>query len=122
VYYASDYGNLSGGGPEQLKFGSDQSGLSAAQLSQIQFRAGSSSNLYSAKILATGEVVPDQAIAARPSVSASKHGNDVVLTWPSGWSLQTATNVVGPYFDVLGATSPYTNSMTDPQRFFRLHQ
>ncbi len=110
-------GNSSGGGAEQLKFGTDESGLTSAQLSQIQFQVGT--NSYSAKILNTGEVVPDQVF--RPSVAFSQQGNNLVLTWPSGWSLQTATNASGPYANISGATSPYTNDMTlDPQRFFRL--
>src|SRR6185312_3812964 len=54
-------GNASGGGAEQLKFGADQSGLTPAQLNQIRFRV--STNLYSAKILNSGEVVPDQPAA-----------------------------------------------------------
>jgi hypothetical protein len=112
-------GNSSGGGAEQLKFGTSQSGLTSGQLSQIQFRVGT--NSYSAKILNTGEVVPDHVIT--PFVAFSTQGNNMVLTWPAGWSLQTATNVAGPYSDVLGATSPYTNNMTlDRQRFFRLAQ
>ncbi|EEF59592.1 hypothetical protein Cflav_PD2499 [Pedosphaera parvula Ellin514] len=114
-------GNPSGGGAEQLKFGTNQSGLTPAQLSQIRFRLGNSTNLYSAKILNTGEVVPDRVI--QPSVAFSKQGNNLVLSWPAGWSLQSATNVPGPYFDVSGATSPYTNDMTfEPHRFFRLRQ
>lgn len=114
-------GNLSGGGAEQLRFGTDSSGLTPAQLSQIRFSTTTSTNLYSAKILNTGEVVPDQAISS--SVAFSTQGNNLVLTWPPGWTLQTATNVPGPYFDVPGATSPHTNDMTlDQQRFFRLRQ
>jgi hypothetical protein len=113
-------GNLSGGGAEQLKFGTSQSGLTPAQLNQIRFRAGSSSDLYSAKILNTGEVVPDHLIA---SIALSKQGNNLVLSWPSGWFLQSATNVLGPYFDISGATSPFTIDMTvGQQRFFRLRQ
>jgi hypothetical protein len=112
-------GNPSGGGAEQLKFGTDQSGLTFAQLSQIQFQVGT--NSYPAKILDTGEVVPDQAF--RPSVAFSQQGSNLVLTWPLGWSLQTATNTPGPYFDIPSATPPYTNDMTlDPQRFYRLRQ
>ncbi len=111
-------GNVSAGGTEQLKFGTDQSGLTSTQLSQIRFRIGT--NVYGAKIVDTGEVVPDQFI---PPLAFSKHGNDLVLTWPSGWTLQTATNVPGPYSDVSGATSPYTNAIPpDGQRFFRLRQ
>lgn len=45
--------------------------------------------------------------------------NRVVITWDCG-VLQSATNVVGPYLDVVGATSPYTNiSTTPPTRFYR---
>jgi len=112
-------GNPSGGGAEQLKFGADQSGLTSAQLSQIQFQIGT--NSYSAKILNTGEVVPDHAIL--PSVAYSQQGKNLVMSWPSGWTLQSATNVPGRYFDVQGATSPYTNDTTlDRRRFFRLRQ
>jgi hypothetical protein len=112
-------GNPSGGGAEQLIFGADQSGLTPAQLSQIQFNY--SSNIYSAKILDTGEVVPDQVF--RPSVAFSQQGSNLVLSWPSGWSLQSATNLPGPFSDVSGATSPFTTNMTlEPQQFFRLRQ
>ncbi|HZR20157.1 MAG TPA: hypothetical protein VFE51_22940, partial [Verrucomicrobiae bacterium] len=114
-------GNLSGGGAEQLKFGTDQSGLTPPQLSQIQFRIGSSTNFYSAKILSTGEVVP--ATASEPGVAFSRQGNNLILTWPAGWSLQSATNVPGPYFDIPGATPPYTNDQRlQQQQFFRLRQ
>ncbi len=112
-------GNLGGGGPEQLKFGSNQSGLTPAQLSHIRFRAGYPPDFYSAKILSTGEVVPDHVIA--PSVTSARQGNNLVLSWPAGWVLQSATNAPGPYSDVPGATSPYSFDMTSaPQQFFRL--
>ena len=112
-------GNPGGGGAEQLKFGADQSGLTSAQLSQIQFRIGT--NSYSAKILSTGEVVPGNVLTS--GVAYSQQGNNLVLTWPSGWTLQSSTNVFGPYSDVSSATSPFTNNMTlQPQQFFRLRQ
>jgi hypothetical protein len=112
-------GNLSGGGAEQLKFGTSQSGLTAAQLNQIQFQIGS--NIFTAKILNTGEVVPGQLATA--TIAFSHQANNIVLNWPQGWTLQTATNVGGPYSDVLSATSPFTNDTTlDPQQFFRLRQ
>ena len=114
-------GNPSGGGAEQLKFGTDQTGLTPAQLNQIHFNIGSATNFYSAKILGTGEVVPD--IAAAQGVAFSRQGNDLILTWPAGWSLQTATNVLGPFLDVPGATPPYTNDASLGQHnFFRLRQ
>jgi hypothetical protein len=46
--------------------------------------------------------------------------NKVVLTWPSGF-LQSSANVIGPYVDVPGATSPYTNViLAPPYTFYRL--
>lgn len=39
--------------------------------------------------------------------------NKVVVTWTTG-VLQSSTNVIGPYVDVLGATSPFTNSTPPP--------
>jgi hypothetical protein len=111
-------GNPSGGGAEQLKFGTSQSGLTPAQLSRIRF--DSSSNLFPAKILNTGEVVPNQEAGA--SVGVARQGTSLVLTWPQGWSLQMATNIAGPFFDIPEATSPYSNNVTGPRRFFRLRQ
>jgi uncharacterized repeat protein (TIGR03803 family) len=45
----------------------------------------------------------------------------VVLTWndPS-FVLQAAPAVTGTYTNIPGATSPYTNTITGPQQFFRL--
>jgi hypothetical protein len=44
-----------------------------------------------------------------------------ILSWTGTSTLQSATNVAGPYLDVPGATSPYTNdSGALPQQFFRL--
>jgi hypothetical protein len=56
-----------------------------------------------------------------PTIGASVSGTNLVLTWSGAFTLQSATNVAGPYGPVPGATSPHTNSLTsDPQRFFRL--
>ena len=47
-------------------------------------------------------------------------GGKFVITWSTG-TLQSATNVSGPYIDVSGATlPPYTNSVTGKQQFFRV--
>ena len=47
-------------------------------------------------------------------------GQDLVLSWSAPYILQSATNVLGPYSDVTGATSPfYTNTLLHPQLFFR---
>ena len=110
-----------GGGSEQLKFGTNQFGLTAEQLSKIRFRAGYPPDLYFAKILNTGEVVPSEVVP--PSILLTRQEGSFVLDWPPGWVLQSATNVVGPYADVPDAAAPYTNDVTAmAQRFFRLRQ
>jgi hypothetical protein len=48
-----------------------------------------------------------------PVLIAHISTNTVVVTWNCG-VLQSSTNVSGPYADVLGATSPYTNSSVAP--------
>ena len=53
-----------------------------------------------------------------------RNTNTVVVTWGTG-ILQAATNVLGPYVDLPGATSPYTNTILPnptypPYKFYRL--
>jgi hypothetical protein len=50
-----------------------------------------------------------------------QHSNQMTFTWSGPWALQTSTNVNGPYADLSGAASPFTNIIgTEPKRFFRL--
>ena len=43
------------------------------------------------------------------------------MNWSGPMVLQTATNILGPYLDVPGATSPWVMPVTnEPQRYFRL--
>ena len=59
--------------------------------------------------------------SSRPLLDFGRVGDDFIVSWPPPWSLQSSTNVIGPYLDVVGATSPYTNNvLSSPQRFFRL--
>lgn len=52
-------GSLSGGGTDQVLFGSDASGLTSGQLSQVMFRdPNGTPGDFAAQILGTGEVVP----------------------------------------------------------------
>jgi hypothetical protein len=113
-------GFTNGGGPEQLFFGNDNSGLTQAQLRHIGFvhPSGFPAGIYPAAILPTGEVVP----APRPTLLSSRNGSGLILNWNGGFILQSATNVQGPYSDVTSATSPYTNKPLLPQQFFRLRQ
>jgi hypothetical protein len=51
------------------------------------------------------------------SITAS--GTNMIVSWPAG-TLQSSTNVNGPYFDVSAATAPaYTNSISGTKKFFR---
>ncbi len=43
----------------------------------------------------------------------------VVLSWPGG-TLQSATNLGGPWSDVIGSTSPRTNPVAASQEFYRI--
>ena len=52
-------GSPNGGGKHQVFFGSNASGLTAQQLSQIKFKnPAGSTGTYPATILSTGEIVP----------------------------------------------------------------
>jgi len=111
-------GSTNGGGTDQVYVGTTAQGLTAAQLGRIVFvnpDAMPGAN-YPARILSTGEIVP----AARPPLSFAPSSGKLVLSWTGNYQLVTAINVNGPYTLVPGASSPYTNSFVDPQRFFRL--
>jgi hypothetical protein len=52
-------------------------------------------------------------------LSIAHAGGSVVLSWPAG-TLQQSTAITGTYTDVAGATSPYTNTMSGAQQYFRV--
>jgi hypothetical protein len=111
-------GSTNGGGANQLIFGNSAQGLAPAQLSRIYFinPAGFPSGNYPARILPNGEVVP----SVPPSITFTRSANQLVLSWQGNYQLYSSTNVAGFFTPVAGATSPYTNSFTEPQRFFQL--
>jgi len=53
------------------------------------------------------------------TINIAPAGANVVLTWPVG-SLQAAGAVTGTYTNVPAATSPYTNSASAHQMFYRV--
>jgi hypothetical protein len=60
-------------------------------------------------------------VVARPTLSFTRDGNNLILNWSGAFTLQSAANVTGTYVDVSGATSPYTNDVTmATQQYFRL--
>jgi hypothetical protein len=117
-------GSTNTGGPHRILFGTNESGLTAQQLAQIRFRnpVGFAAGDYPATILNTGEIVPLEPTGPGPSISYQRSAGQLTLQWPSGYILQTATNIVGPFEDV-NTNSPYTLDTTaDPQRFFRFRR
>jgi hypothetical protein len=61
-------------------------------------------------------------IGARPTLTATLVGKDVVVTWTGSYTLLSSGNVNGPYVLVPSASSPYTNSAPSGTRFFGLGQ
>ncbi len=60
-------------------------------------------------------------VAQHATLTVTNYGNNIVLRWPAGWSLQSATKPSPTNFvDVALATSPYTNKITSGQRYIRL--
>jgi hypothetical protein len=110
-------GSANGGGSDQLIFGNSSSGLTPAQLRQIVFvnPAAFPAGNYPANILPSGEVVP----LPNPLLSWQSIRGQLVMSWAGQPTLQSSTNLTGPYMDLTNASSPYTNSQ-GPYRFFRL--
>jgi len=114
-------GSTNGNGLDQLTFGTNAAALTLAQLRQIVFvnPSGFAPAQYLAKILSSGEVVP----APNPPLFWQLANGQLIITWFGQPTLQSATNVGGPYIDVSGASSPYTNNLGQfPRQFFRLRQ
>ena len=77
--------------------------------------------LAPAQITASDDV--SNLLVTGPVLNVLPNAGSLVLQWNSGFTLQSATNVIGPYADLTGATSLYTNPFTNPApRFFRLRQ
>lgn len=58
----------------------------------------------------------------KEKLTFAKSGNSQPqLSWIYG-TLQTATNVTGPYLDVTNATSPYVTPALSPQQYYRIKQ
>ena len=50
-----------------------------------------------------------------------QNARQMILNWTGPWALQSAANANGPYADIPGAASPFTNLMSAaPKQFFRL--
>lgn len=71
-------------------------------------------------MLPVGGTLPAQPAAPTLSVSNNASGQQV-LTWSGTHNLQSSATVNGTYNNVAGVTnSPWVNTITDPEQFFRL--
>ena len=52
-------------------------------------------------------------------VSIKPSGSNITITWPKG-ALQSATNIIGPWYDLDEAVSPYSITPTGAQQFYRV--
>jgi hypothetical protein len=56
-----------------------------------------------------------------PVLTIAQEGDDTVLNWTGAHRLQAASVVTGTYTNIPGVTlGPWTNTITEPQKFFRL--
>ena len=70
-----------------------------------------------------GEIIISSVSIFLPVISIDPVTNAEILTWSDPtFSLQTAPNINGIFTNIPGAFSPYTNSITWPQQFFRLEK
>jgi len=61
-------------------------------------------------------------ISTNATLTIATSGTNTILTFPDLWQLQTSTNLgaTNGWLTLPNATSPYTNSLGDAQRYFRL--
>ena len=57
-----------------------------------------------------------------PGISVTRSGASLVLTWVGGGTLQSSTNVIGTYTDIVGSRSPWTIPPTGVQKYYRVRQ
>src|SRR6266404_3798797 len=64
---------------------------------------------------------PAESVAV-PTLSIVRSGGNLIFSWGGGGVLQSSTNVAGTYVDIVGSSSPWTNSPTGGQKFYRVRQ
>jgi hypothetical protein len=57
-----------------------------------------------------------------PAITIAEIGGNVVLIWSGGGVLQSSSNVSGIFVDIAGSSSPWTNTPTGSQQYYRVRQ
>jgi hypothetical protein len=111
-------GSTNGGGTDQVFVGTNAQGLAPTQLTRIGFinPEGLPPATYPARILGTGEIVP----GPRPTLQVVATEGSLGLTWTGDYQLFFSPTVLGPFYPMFGASSPFTISLDAPQAFYQL--
>jgi hypothetical protein len=59
-------------------------------------------------------------VVAEPRLTMESSGTNVVIRWNGDYVLQSSALAAGTYIDVSSASSPHTNTASEPAQFFRL--
>jgi hypothetical protein len=126
-------GSLYGGGQHRISFGTNAAGLTPQQLSQIQFQnpAGLAPGNYPARILATGEIVPDTGAPLPPMMNLSSSTNGAMRLSLGGdigrtYTIEASTDLVhwNAWTNQLNTSGTMTLDDYDPtnyaRRFYRM--
>ena len=118
--------SVSAGGSGPLTYqwqfnGTNIPGATASVLSLTNTPTGSA-GVYKVLITGPGGTTSASALlTVGTTLGVFQNANQMILNWSGPWALQSATNANGPYADIPGAASPFTNLMSAaPKEFFRL--
>lgn len=105
---------LLGGDPDYTQVGANEQYLAGA-IAEAAFFTNALTSIQVQSLYQAG-ITPPPPI----SLTIQNPGNgQLQLNWNYG-TLQTATNVTGPYSDMTGTTSPYTLTPTNSQQYYRV--
>jgi len=62
------------------------------------------------------------ALGSGPTITLTRSGANLILSWPGGGALQSSTNVGGTYEDIPASSSPFNVTPTDTQKYYRIRQ
>ncbi len=120
-------GSASGGGPDQIKLGTDATGLTTAQLTQVKWiNPFGGGDVTGAKILATGEIVPitPPTVITSPAIVNGQFVFTVTGVAGQTSVIQWATNLTPTvnWYNILTNTGTFnfTNSLPYPEQFYRV--